>query len=83
MEFCQPGSYEFAKQRGSWSSRCRVPELDGSLNILSGISSRPLSVAMIATGLATDHNPLVCDLACVVGVVVGLSEGGPWSCPAR
>ncbi len=39
--------------------------------------------AMIATCFTIDHNPWVCDLVCVVEVVVRLSEDGPWGCPAR
>ena len=55
-----------------------------AFNILSGISSRPLSVeAMIAICFTADHNPQVRDLVCVVEVVVGLSEDGLWGCPAR
>ena len=38
---------------------------------------------MIATLFTTDHNPQVCDLLCVVEVVVRLSKGGPLYCPAR
>lgn len=40
------------------------------MNILSGISSRPLSVeAMIATCCTADHDPLVRDLGYIVEVV--------------
>ena len=55
-----------------------------SVNVLSGISSRPLSLeAMIATCSTKDHDLQVRDLVCVVKVVVRLSEDGPWRCPAR
>ena len=44
------------------------------VNLLSGISSRPLSAeAMIATCFTIDHNPQVCGLVCVVEVKVRLS----------
>lgn len=57
---------------------------DQSFNLLSGISSRPLSFeAMIATCYAEDHDLQVRDLICIVEVVVRLSEDGPWMCPAR
>lgn len=40
------------------------------MNVLSGISSRPLSVeAMIATCFTADDDPLVCDLGYIVEVV--------------
>ena len=46
------------------------PELNQSMNILSGISSRPLSVeAMIATCFTADHDSLVRDLGYIVEVV--------------
>ena len=59
-------------------------KLNSSVDLLSGISSRPLSVeAMIATCFTADHNPQVRDLVCAVEVVVRLSEDGPQGCPAR
>lgn len=45
-------------------------------DILSGISSRPLSVAMIATRYLTDHDPKDRDLIDVEEVVVGLMFRG-------
>lgn len=61
-----------------------MPELVEGFNILSGISSRPLSLeAMIALCFAEDHAPRVRDLVCVVEAVVRLSEDGRSRCPVR
>ena len=80
---CQPGCKVFGRLRKHFFLKLSAGAR-GSVNVLSGISSRPLSVeAMIATCFGIDHNRRVRDLVGVVEVVERLSEGGPWRCPAR